>query len=165
GNSARGQHQRRYSTRGLTSTVKRAQSSIPSPPDRPPRCWNSGERPPTGTRQKTPPQEGETATPRGPGLTPTTRPDTVRRETLYDKVFRPRPGLRARVAAGVAALADLRGAVGDRGRATGGPGGGLVGGGHGAGAGAGPRAGGGGSENLPRPGGHAARAGPAGRPG
>ena len=64
----------------------------------------------------------------------------------------------------IAALADLRGAVGVRGRATGGPGGGLVGG-RGAGPAVDPRAGGGGSAVLPRAGGHAARAGPAGRPG
>src|SRR5262245_44268089 len=47
----------------------------------------------------------ETGLLRGPGLTPTTRPDSVRRETLYDKAIRPRPGLRARAANRLAALA------------------------------------------------------------
>src|SRR5262249_28289632 len=113
---------------------------------------------------------GTDGTPRGPGLTPTTCPDTLRRETLYDKVIKPdkatgpRPGLRVRAAEDIAALADLRGAVGVRGRTPGGPGGGLVGGGR-PGPGVVPRAGGGGSAVLPRAGGHAARAGPAGRPG
>src|SRR5262249_25567205 len=64
---------------------------------------------------------------RGPRLTPTTRPDSGNPGgTLHGKANGPGPGLRVRVADGIAAVASVRDAIADGAAAARGNGAGLV---------------------------------------